>query len=217
MHYSDAGELAIGDGKEVWEEFCSCTGIRHATTRRAVLFDLHNVINTMNHEEAARTGVELDYLENTVTLACSYGHRNRQGMFNRNAEWCPMIAECDGHIFTDFREGWYSTVDIYRNDWMNKTCIAVTGDKGQVAKLLEMPCLLFDDKEDNIRTVWKRSTWENPLSGVVVRRGRKARWPVEPGFFYSNDCADWLGIIKNFAEDPWRPLSVHWPRPGRAG
>ena len=175
MHYSDAGELAIRHGKHVWREFCSCTGISNATIRSAVMLDFHDVIDTMNHEEAARTGVELDHLENTVTLACSYGHSKREHMFDRDAEWCPMIAECDGHIFTDYREGWHRTVDIYREDWMQKTCIAVRGDKGQVAKLLEMPCLLFDDKEDNIRTVLKRNTRENPLNGVIVRRGRKAR------------------------------------------
>ena len=209
MHYGDAGELAIRYGEDVWKEFCSCTGITHATTRTAVMFDLHDVTDTMTHEEAARTGVEIDYLEHTVMLACSYGKRNRTRMFNRAAEWYPMIAECDGHIFTDFRDGWYKTVDIYRESWMDKTCIAVRGDKGQVAKLLEMPCLLFDDKEDNIRTLRKRSTPKIPLNGVVVRRGRKAWDTVEPDFICFNDCTDWLRIIRNFEKNPWRPLTVH--------
>ena len=48
----------------------------------------------------------------------------------------PIHAECDGYIFTDYRIGYYRNVGVDRESWVARNCVAVRGDKGQVAQLL---------------------------------------------------------------------------------
>ena len=166
------------------------------------MFDQHDVIDTMNFEEACHTGVSLDLNDSVTTLLCSHGKDHRREAFEPRAEWLPMVKECEGCIFTDYREGFHRTVDIYRESWMSPDCIAVRGDKGQVAKLLRRPTILFDDKEDNVSALRRRSTNECFLDGVVVRRGRKRYKEVRPGFAVENECAKWADIVHLFSANP---------------
>ena len=82
------------------------------------------------------------------------------------------------------------------------TYIGVKGDKGQIAKLMNKPVLLFDDREDNIERLRQRSSADAYLDGVVVRRGRKAHRRVNPGFVIENNCNEWVNIVRRFAENP---------------
>ena len=87
------------------------------------MFDQHDVIDTMNFEEACHTGVSLDFNDSVTTLLCSYGKDHRREAFEPRAEWLPMVKECEGCIFTDYREGFHRTVDIYRESWMSPDCM----------------------------------------------------------------------------------------------
>ena len=121
-----------------------------------------------------------------------------------------MISECDGIICTDYREGWYREIDIYREEGMPSHCVRVKGDKGQIAKLIQKPVLLFDDKERNIDMLTKRSTDGCLLDGVIVRRGRNKWRHVEDGYLVQNDCNRWCEIIERFTDDPTRLPSNGW-------
>ena len=115
-----------------------------------------------------------------------------------SAAYHPMVAECDGHIFTDYREGHHRDVDVYREPWMKSNCVVVRGDKGQVADLMRKPVLLFDDKEENIDLLRSRSSSDRPLDGVLVRRGRNVGRPVPPGYLCENDPREWVQICRRF-------------------
>ena len=115
-----------------------------------------------------------------------------------SAAYHSMVAECDGHIFTDYREGYHRSVDVYREPWMATNCVVVRGDKGQVAELMRKPVLLFDDNEENIDLLRIRSSSESPLDGVLVRRGNKAGRFVPPGYRCENDPREWVQICKKF-------------------
>ena len=111
-----------------------------------------------------------------------------------------MVASCDGYIFTDYRWSFHATVDVYREAWMPTNCIGVRGDKGQVARLLNIPTLLFDDKEENIDRV-RRYKVGHELNGVVVRRGRKRKRGVEPGYeCIINDPYKWVARLRHFTQ-----------------
>ena len=113
-----------------------------------------------------------------------------------------MIDECAGHIFTDFQIGVSSQLEIYRDDWMHRGCIGVRGDKGQVASLLRVPTLIFDDKEINIELLRARSTPDNIMDGVLVCRGRNLQGRVPPGFHIQNQYQDWVSTMVSFAHEP---------------
>ena len=194
--------VSIRHGHDQWREFCECTGLNHYPDGVVVFFDQHNVVDTMTFDEACDTGTSLDHIENVNVFICSYGRDHREETYSQEVEWCPMVAECDGYIFTDYCEGYYQSIDVYRDDWMEPNTIGVKGDKGQIAKLMNKPVLLFDDREDNIERLRQRSSADAYLDGVVVRRGTKAHRRVNPGFVIENNCNEWINIVRRFAEDP---------------
>ena len=84
---------------------------------------------------------------------------------------------------------------------MGQKCIGVRGDKGQVAKLLGVPCILFDCNQDDIDMLRKRSTPQVPLDGVVVCRGvggTTSRPPVSANHTALYDSWKLVGIVKQF-------------------
>lgn len=202
----DPRRVRIRRGHDQWQEFCECTGLNYHPDGVVALFDKHNVVDTMTFEEACDTGTSLDHVEKLNTFICSKSSsRNRsirEETFSGDVAWRAMVASCDGHIFTDYRVGHHKSIDVYREDWMKLNTIGVRGDKGQIAKLMNKPVLLFDDQEDNIRGLRRRSS-DAYLDGVVVRRGTKANEPVDPGFVVENNCKEWVGIVRRFAEDPY--------------
>lgn len=78
---------------------------------------------------------------------------------------------------------------------MGKNCIAIRGDKGQAAELLNKPSLLFDDREDSIDLLRARSTPVNKLDGVVVRMGKKHRYNVARGYVANYRDDHWEGLV----------------------
>ena len=144
----------------------------------------------------------MDHEEQLIPLLCSYGKRHRRRAFLPQATFAPMIDDCAGHIFTDERIGVSSQVEIYRDDWMHRGCIGVRGDKGQVASLLRVPTLIFDDKEMNIELLRARSTPDNIMDGVLVSRGRNLRRRVPPGYYIQNHYQDWVSTMLSFAHEP---------------
>ena len=167
----------------------------------AALFDHHDVVDTLDFDQACDVGACFDHAYDIAPILCSYGINHRLEAFDRNQPFAPMVAECEGHIFTDYREGWHRNVDVYREYWMPPSCIGFRGDKGQVAQLIGLPTLLFDDKEEVIDLLRRRSNPEVPLDGIVVRRGRKTEWGVAPGYQVANDPTTWLPICEGYC--PW--------------
>ena len=191
--------IRISSGAEIWNEFVGSTGLDRANA--VALFDQHDVIDTLSHDEAEDIGVEIDSLVGIRSYLCSYGKRHRQDSNDDRNSWGVFVAEMDGMIFTDHRqahERYRNQVIIYRSDWMNNTCIGVTGDKGQVAELMNKPVLLFDDKESNIQLLRDRSTPQFFLDGIVVCRGHKSGRHVSPGFGIGHDAHQWPEIIRRF-------------------
>ena len=110
-----------------------------------------------------------------VSYLCS---KDKEVQAHEQPYW-PMIAELDGYIFCDVDVRHFTTVDVYRDDWMGPMgpkCVGVKGDKGQVASLLRKPTILFDDKEDNVQ----RSATSEPID-YGLHFGRLHRAPRAQG------------------------------------
>ena len=188
----------IRNGGSIWHDFCNASGVLHPSCRVVVMLDHHGVIDTMTPQQARHTGVDLDHCNEVTTLMCSFGRQHRRDAMNTRAAYHSMVAECDGHIFTDYPSGHHRSVDVYREPWMGSNCVGVRGDKGQVAELMRKLVLLFDDNEENIDLLRLRSSSESPLDGVLVRRGKKAGRSVPPGYLCENDPREWVQICIRF-------------------
>ena len=96
-------------------------------------------------------GVALDHIDDICSLIVSFGRAHRHETFRDDMDYMPMVNECEGYVFTDYRVSRHHSVDVYREQWMKTNCVAIRGDKGQVAALLGKPCLPFDIKEETLR------------------------------------------------------------------
>ena len=189
--------VSIRGGNNIWREFKLATHLDNCDV--VSLLDKHDAVDNMTRHEAVNVGVDLDHMEYVCTLLCSYGRDQRLQAFDRSQEWYPMVTECDGYTFTDYRVGTHPSVDIYREEWMPIHCIGVRGDKGQLAQLTRKPCILLDDKEENIDLLRYRSTQECPLDGVVIRTGRKRNWNVKPGYVGESNNLLWPEWVRRFS------------------
>ena len=107
-------------GNAVWREFRAAAHLDEDVVDMAALFDKHDVVNTLDFDEACAVGVDFDHRDAIAPILCSYSPRNaidlRLETFDRTQPWAPMVGECDGHIFTDQREGMHRYVDVYREE-----------------------------------------------------------------------------------------------------
>lgn len=188
-------------GADIFEEFCEAVHLQSATA--VGLLDNNGVINeVLCHDAACDVSVDLDHVNNAAVLMCSYVRRGGRSAFDRSQRWCPLVYGCDGHIFTNIKTNRSNLVEIYQEEWMRRdslACIGVRGDKGQIAKLLRKPVLIFDDKELNIDLVRGHATREVHMDGFLVRMGANARRFVPPGFETANDPYDWPLLLAEFA------------------
>ena len=199
MRQSHHSAVGIRHGNSIWNEFCEKIDLYHPQVETVVMFDQHDVIDTLcDWDVAVDVAVDVDHFDPVLPLVCSFGRDHRAETFRKEVAWAPFVAECEGYIFTDYRQGHYGTIDIYRDSWMGQDTIGVRGDKGQVASLFGKPVLLFDDKEENIELLRARSSCQCPLDGVVVRRGKKTRWSVYETFCSSSNPKEWIDIMRHF-------------------
>ena len=159
-------------------------------------------INKLAARQAVWLSEELIGLQRSRTLMCSFSKDldTRESMFDVKEPYFNFTKEMDGVIFTEERASRERRIKVYREPWMPGNVIAVKGDKGQAAALLNKPCFLFDDKEDNIATLRLRQS-QYKLDGIVVRIGRKRRFGVEQGFDSTQDPSAWLGIAADFVRN----------------
>ena len=171
----------IASGTDLFYRFCEHTGLH--TVDSISFFDHHNVVDTIMDERTAVTlGVDLSYLDDHGSVLLSYsgkGSPHRPNAFDDHNVFFPMINEMDGFIFTDLRERERAAVHVYQEDWMETfshddkgrlkcDIVCVEGDKGQAAELFEVPSIMFDDQENNVRKVMLAGPRN---AGCVVRIG----------------------------------------------
>jgi len=215
------GVLDGDESKKITEDWLQATGLRLCDSGKvwpiqfAALFDFHDVLDSLNPQEAFVLGVHLEHLSNRKNFIpcflCSFGKAHAEKAFEviKPAGWAsdlestlPWSEMLDGCVFTDVRKNDTDKFEVYRPKWYPETAIRITGDKSDISRFLNIPTLLFDDKEENI-TIHSKGHREN--KGVVVKRGRKARHQVLRGFKYCPDWCLWAGMINEFQKHLGEP------------
>ena len=165
----------------------------------AVLLDYHDVIDTLQEAEAGVLGVDLDHLSNgrefIPCFLCSYGYTKSEAAFDGRNPVYPALEVLDGYVFTDQREQAGGKFKVYRPHGWPHYAIRVSGDKSAVSRFLNIPTLLFDDKEENIVA---HASGHRKNDGVVVKRGRKSSHWQNPYFMYCSEWQKWATKIKEF-------------------
>ena len=185
-------------GLDTWEEWIDDCGL--GGVKCVALFDHNDVVNTLSREEAIVTGIDLDHLSGAngymPCLLCSYGRFHAHKPFLQTNPYLPFVEQLDGYVFTDVRRFTGSEVKVYRDDDLPIDAIRITGDKACVSRLLDVPTVLFDDKEDAIDA----HRMGHPQNrGFVVKRGRKRchrYWASD--FDYAADPRMWVELVREF-------------------
>ena len=206
-------DVWIRSGHNLWIEFCTriklYEDINFYDGKCVIaLLDHNDVINTLNIPESENLATDFYMCDGVIPLVCSkgvrYSHSNANPSLDHD-EWFAISHQCRGYIFTDHNDkrpnG--SSVTVCRDAWMEREsrvdCIRVNGNKGQVAALLGLPCILFDDKEGNVDLLEQYTTEAVPLCGVVVRRGGKYYRRVRGEHYArSYDSSEWAWMSKRF-------------------
>ena len=61
----------IEGGNERWREWMHCIGATNAGTEVVAMFDKHHVVDTLSRQDAERTGIEMDNMNNVFSFICS--------------------------------------------------------------------------------------------------------------------------------------------------
>lgn len=140
------------------------------------LFDKHGVIDTLSDIETQKLEIAMDHTNMPYGL-CSYAPRDRarhtcRGSFSRS----PFMDRCDFLIFTDelVNPDQDERVDVYRDHLLPEKAIRISGDKGDAARLLGVPVVVFDDRGDQLEIILQKASYRSEAL-LVERREQKRR------------------------------------------
>ena len=165
-----------------------------------VAFDKHNVLDTISFEQASKMSC-LSTQRNALAVL-SRGPAHWKQSFNIKKEWHLAAQAADIYLYTEaiHHEG---PVCVYQVDGMPSNAICIDGDKGDVAALLGLPVLLFDDRERNLDDIIKKGV--AGCEGVLVRRGDASQREVRRDWRSRviNDPEDWIHQALGFIKRMW--------------
>jgi hypothetical protein len=183
------------NSRVIWNAWMHNCFITNA--RCIALFDYHDVIDTLSWEEACEVALDVALDVNPVpSILCSFGWHHCVDTFIKTNAWHPLIKEMAGFVFTDDKESKWQRLRVYQDPRMpQENIIRVSGNKADVARLLCMPSILFEDKE---RAVTQHEEAYPGNRGIIVKRGRKHRHRRLDGFTYCNDPSTWADSVTQF-------------------
>ena len=117
------------------------------------MFDKHRVVDKLSWQDAMRIGIDMDHMDDVSSVICSYGRSHWRETWNRQMPWYPFVKQIDGAVFTLNRNNGRRLVNIESLPDCGPHVITFSGDKGQVAGLLPLPCFIFDDQEEDVALV----------------------------------------------------------------
>ena len=164
--------------------------------RAAVFLDVGNVLSELSHTQLLRLHCDLRTQEmtNVGIYICTRGTKR----------WRELLQYESLYQFCSLTDGVLITRYLERDPRINP-CLYIShptrtpfhflslenGDKGDCAQVLRVPCLLFDDKRDNLQQV--RAKGSAGSNGVLVTRRRNPR--TVPGQTHVADVWQWPGIV----------------------
>ncbi len=183
-----------------WAWTINMMGPQRLTLRAAVFLDLGNVLSELTIPELAELDFELlnsADMQGIGILICTRG-MTRWKQIQEKESLCTFSRSVTGTIVTDYLSRYDSRyVTACRPADMRADFIALSnGDKGDAARLVNLPVLLFDDREENIIEVERKGPVGS--KGILVsrhrQRYRRTVWP--PPTEWKTKIYEWLTDLK---------------------
>ena len=74
MRQSHHSAVGIRHGNSIWNEFCEKIDLYHPQVETVVMFDQHDVIDTLcDWDVAVDVAVDVDHFDPVLPLVCSFG------------------------------------------------------------------------------------------------------------------------------------------------
>ena len=160
-------------------------------------FDKNNVLDRMCWDHAGKLICVRTH--NNALAVVSRSTKRWGEVFDTKLEWHLAARAADINIFTETIHH-AGPVRVFRLDGMLANTICINGDKGDVAALIGLPMLLFDDREENLDDVLKKGI--SGCEGVLVRRrsASQRRVPRHWREHLINDSQQWIHRGIRFVE-----------------
>jgi hypothetical protein len=139
------------------------------------LFDKHGVIDTLSEIEAQKLAIAMDHTNMPYGL-CSYaGPERTWDTCHGSFPWSPFLASCDFLIFArePFNSDPDGRVDVSPDRDLPDKAIRIRGDKGDAARLLGVPVVMFDDRGDQLENILQKAS--DHSEAWLVERGEQQR------------------------------------------
>ena len=93
------------------------------------------------------------------SFMCSSGRKSATRLFSPHNDWYDFITELDGHVFPrDHEIPESNDIWVYKYEYEPHTVIHMANaDKGDVAKMMQVPILLIDDSIPKIRSFLQKA------------------------------------------------------------
>ena len=186
-------------GQGIVREWLDATEVEEK--RLGMEIDYHDVIDTITDTEKWELRVDLEhdkYYYDGFAIVSSYGWSHNDDIIEESKEDL-LMEGIDGFVFTSDREYSWPQCEVSRPAGWPKNAIRVLQDKSFgksfVSRLLRVPTMLIDDKEDNVDVHRKG----HDLNGhLVCKRGRKGHHRMRGNYMYQPDPSKWYDVYLTF-------------------
>jgi hypothetical protein len=205
------------DHREVFSNFIWITSLVYA--EYSILFDFHWVIDTLTACEISELLRDLALLKakDVAVIGCSYGISHIYETLDPRMWYAPLVNAMDGWVFTMYRDNWnwphVRGVYNVRGLEDRKDVIIVQDDKSFISKIMNIPSILFDDREDNMYHHNKGHVLNRT---ILVKRGRKRHHCQLPfPAIYAPNASEWFWCIVDYEEIIEEAAGIEeWPAKG---
>ena len=192
---------------EVTELLAPRSSVHHAT----VMFAFEGVIDAITPEAATKLRGDLYGARVRVGL-CASSHTSLHKLYDPCANYAEFVRGTWFQVFVDQATqmcGEVSRMDqqghFYKLEGDTATCIRCTGDKGDVARRLNMPTLLIDGNSACIASVCDKGE-PGSYGALVTRNGCVEPFPLDPTRMtgqrkWMKLIKEWLDLIEGCSKD----------------
>ena len=197
LHNLDTRLICQRDGSmEAVRQWAWTCNMQEPALRAAVLLDVGHVLSELYDDQLRQLhcGLRSREMTNVAIFICTRGKER----------WRDLLRNRSLYNFSSMMDGVLITRHLERHDWRNPELFIEhpiktpfhfvsfeNGDKGDCARFLRVPCLLFDDKLDNLKQV--RAKGSAGTKGVLVTKRRNPR--TVPWQTHVSDVGQWPGIV----------------------
>ena len=165
----------------------------------ASMFDQHGVLDTLDEPEAHRIREALAATP-TLNMMSSKGTTWCYLAFDDRQTWAPAAIAMHGFIFCSEHEENHVKIDVRKRFDEPLSSMHLRGDKGDIARFLNVPVIAFDDHASKLDRILAKA--QPGSKGILICRERRPRRREAAKYRTSSDPSEWTMLIDEW----WRNM-----------